>query len=137
MTILLSTALPIAMSPDDRVRNIDVQVVQALTHAFILGSGFFRANSTIISLDNWKGFQPSLGAPWVLFPDRNAIGTKSGALYDAMQTTLTSQPGPLVFPRSSPRCWRVPLVKRHGKMTVSYSWNCDWPNQQTFTVLLE
>lgn len=87
MTILLSTVLATAMTPDDRVRNIAVRVVQVMPYAFTSGSGFFRANSSVLSLDKGKGFQPSLGALWVPFQYRNATGNKSNALYGVMQTT--------------------------------------------------
>ena len=87
MTILGSTVLSIVLPPDDHVKNISVRVIQGLPYAFILVSGFVRANSSAISPGKGKGLLPSPGAPWVPFQLRNATGKKSRAVYGALQTS--------------------------------------------------
>ena len=69
--------------------------VSLVPYVFILGAGFFRANTSVISLCKGKGFQPSPGAPWVPFKLRNAASKKSHALYGALQTTTDVSTRPI------------------------------------------
>ena len=85
MKIVGSTVLPLVLPPDDKPRNISVRIVRDLPYAFILGASFFKLHSSVISLGEGKGFQPSPGAPWVTFQPRSATTKHSWDRYSAIQ----------------------------------------------------
>ena len=92
MEIIGSTVLPVVLPPEDKARDIAVRVVKGLPYAFILGASYFRANNSVISLGEGKGFQPSPGAPWVPFQPRSAATKQSWDSYCAMQPADNNPP---------------------------------------------
>ena len=85
MEIVVSTLLPVVLPPEAKARKISVRIVRDLPYAFILGAKFFRCHSSIISLRERKGFQPSPEVPWVSYQPRSAATTQSWDRYCAIQ----------------------------------------------------
>ena len=101
MEIMGSTVLPIVLPPEDRAQDIPVRIVRDLSYAFILGASYFRANSSVISLGEGKGFQPSPGALWVPFQPRRAATKQSWDRYCALK--LAADNPCLLYTSPSPR----------------------------------
>ena len=62
-----SCELPLAISPEDRVRKALVLVGEHLPYGLITGAAFLRNHGSIISFAAGGGFKPAPESLWVLF----------------------------------------------------------------------
>lgn len=72
-------------TPEDKVRNVSVRVLEGRPYGFILGASFLPKHGSVVNFAEGGGFKPAPESPWVPFlscgggvtsKENNAIGWK-------------------------------------------------------------